>query len=86
MKDDEDRYRAGIPAMSHAQYRALRRMWQRMCEDRGDNHDALVDRELETIRDDDVSRKLAVAEAELKAYRKLVNKLLDDIRKLEERE
>ena len=31
--DDEDRYRAGVPAMSHAQYRAVARMVKRLRDD-----------------------------------------------------
>lgn len=43
MRDDEDM----VLGMTHAQYRAIARMVKRLREDRGDNHDALVDKRLE---------------------------------------
>jgi hypothetical protein len=47
--DDEDM----VPGMTHAQERAIARMVKRLREDRGDNHDALVDKRLE---EEDVCR------------------------------
>jgi hypothetical protein len=41
--DDEDM----VPGMTHAQERAIARMVKRLRDDRGDNHDALVDKRLE---------------------------------------
>ena len=45
MRDDE--YAAGIPAMTRRSREAVRRLAKRLREDRGDNHDALVDKRLE---------------------------------------
>ena len=42
-----------VPGMTHAQYRAIARMVKRLRDDRGDNHDALVDKRLE---EEDVCR------------------------------
>ncbi len=43
MKDDEDM----VPGLSHTMYLAINRMARMMREDRGDNHDALVEKRLE---------------------------------------
>jgi hypothetical protein len=45
VRDDE--YAAGIPAMTRRSREAVRRLAKRLREDRGDNHDALVDKRLE---------------------------------------
>ena len=50
---DDDEYVAGIPAMTRCSREAVRRLAKRLREDRGDNHDALVDKRLE---EEDVCR------------------------------